>query len=119
MAMAGWLLRRAAELRRDFTWHEAGGSLGDLGTFIPLLVGLTAEAAWTSAPPWCSPDCTTSPPRFAFDVPMPLQPMKTIAAVAMMDPPMDVPQIVAAAGSWRSSSSSSWMHRAWRNDPTR
>ena len=37
MAMAGWLLRRAAELRRDFTWREAGGSLGDLGTFIPLL----------------------------------------------------------------------------------
>jgi hypothetical protein len=34
-----WVVRRAAELYRDFGYREASGSLGDLGTFIPLLVG--------------------------------------------------------------------------------
>lgn len=98
MAMAGWLLRRAAELRRDFTWREAGGSLGDLGTFIPLLVGLTAECGLDVGTTLVFTGLYNLATALAFDVPMPLQPMKTIAAVAMMDPPMDVPQIVAAGG---------------------
>ena len=98
MAMAGWLLRRAAELRRDFTWREAGGSLGDLGTFIPLLVGLTAECGLDVGTTLVFTGLYNLATALAFDVPMPLQPMKTIAAVAMTDPPMDVPQIVAAGG---------------------
>jgi hypothetical protein len=98
VAMAGWLLRRAAELRRDFTWREAGGSLGDLGTFIPLLVGLTAECGLDVGTTLVFTGLYNLATALAFDVPMPLQPMKTIAAVAMTDPPMDVPQIVAAGG---------------------
>ena len=98
MAMAGWLLRRAAELRRDFTWREAGGSLGDLGTFVPLLVGLTVECGLDVGTTLVFTGLYNLATALAFDVPMPLQPMKTIAAVAMTDPPMDVPQIVAAGG---------------------
>jgi|AntAceMinimDraft_5_1070358.scaffolds.fasta_scaffold21120_2 hypothetical protein len=41
----GWrqLRARASELWHDFGWREASGSVGDLGTFLPLLVGLTVQ----------------------------------------------------------------------------
>ena len=96
--MAGWLLQRAAELRRDFTWREAGGSLGDLGTFVPLLVGLTVTCGLDVGTTLVFTGLYNLATALVFDVPMPLQPMKTIAAVAMTDPPMGVPQIVAAGG---------------------
>ena len=97
-SMAGWLLQRAAELRRDFTWREAGGSLGDLGTFVPLLVGLTVTCGLDVGTTLVFTGLYNLATALVFDVPMPLQPMKTIAAVAMTDPPMGVPQIVAAGG---------------------
>ena len=97
-SMAGWLLQRAAELRRDFTWREAGGSLGDLGTFVPLLVGLTVQCGLDVGTTLVFTGLYNLATALVFDVPMPLQPMKTIAAVAMTDPPMGVPQIVAAGG---------------------
>ena len=28
---------------RSFTWREASGAMGDLGTFLPLLVGMSIE----------------------------------------------------------------------------
>ena len=96
--MAGWLLQRAAELRRDFTWREAGGSLGDLGTFVPLLVGLTVTCGLDVGTTLVFTGLYNLATALVFDVPMPLQPMKTIAAVAMTDPSMGVPQIVAAGG---------------------
>lgn len=97
-SMAGWLLQRAAELRRDFTWREAGGSLGDLGTFVPLLVGLTVTCGLDVGTTLVFTGLYNLATALVFDVPMPLQPMKTIAAVAMTDPSMGVPQIVAAGG---------------------
>ena len=97
-SMAGWLLQRAAELRRDFTWREAGGSLGDLGTFVPLLVGLTVTCGLDVGTTLVFTGLYNLATALVFDVPMPLQPMKTIAAVAMTDRPMGVPQIVAAGG---------------------
>jgi hypothetical protein len=42
--VVGWwrlLHDRVSEMYRDFGWREASGSVGDLGTFVPLLVGLT------------------------------------------------------------------------------
>ena len=44
MAAAAFFARRVRELRRDFTWREASGSMGDLGTFVPFLVGLSTRA---------------------------------------------------------------------------
>ena len=44
------LASRARALWRDLSWREASGSLGDLGTFLPLLVGLTVESGLDVAP---------------------------------------------------------------------
>ena len=76
--MAGWLLQRAAELRRDFTWREAGGSLGDLGTFVPLLVGLTVQCGLDVGTTLVFTGLYNLATALVFDVPMPLQPMLPI-----------------------------------------
>ena len=33
----------ARRMWRSFTWREASGAMGDLGTFLPLLVGMSIE----------------------------------------------------------------------------
>ena len=73
--MAGWLLQRAAELRRDFTWREAGGSLGDLGTFVPLLVGLTVTCGLDVGTTLVFTGLYNLATALVVDVPMPPQPM--------------------------------------------
>jgi hypothetical protein len=78
------------------SWREASGSLGDLGTFLPLLVGLTVESGLDAGTTLIVTGVYNLITALCFDVPMPVQPMKTIAAVALSDASVTVPQIVAA-----------------------
>jgi predicted benzoate:H+ symporter BenE len=89
-------VKRVKTLWRDLTWREASGSLGDLGTFLPLLVGLTVESGLDVGTTLVVTGVYNLITAMVFDVPMPVQPMKTIAAVALADPSITVPQIVAA-----------------------
>ena len=93
---AAWARRRVLELRRDFTWAEASGSVGDLGTFVPVAVGLTVRSGLDIGTTLTMTGLYNLATAFAFDVPMPVQPMKAIAAVALADPSVDLPQIVSA-----------------------
>ncbi|KAI4355698.1 hypothetical protein L6164_004446 [Bauhinia variegata] len=76
---------------------ELSGAVGDLGTFIPIVLALTLV---------CHLDLTTTliftslynmVTGLLFGLPMPVQPMKSIAAVAISEsPPLTIPQIAAA-----------------------
>lgn len=93
---AAWARRRVLELRRDFTWAEASGSVGDLGTFVPIAVGLTVRSGLDIGTTLTMTGLYNLATAFVFDVPMPVQPMKAIAAVALADPSVDLPQILSA-----------------------
>ena len=93
---AAWARRRVLELRRDFTWAEASGSVGDLGTFVPIAVGLTVRSGLDIGTTLTMTGLYNLATAFTFDVPMPVQPLKAIAAVALADPSVDLPQILSA-----------------------
>jgi MFS superfamily sulfate permease-like transporter len=80
--------------------HEISGSLGDLGTFIPLLVGmsLTNGLDFTSALFFAGLFNIVT--GLVFSIPMAVQPMKAIAAVAIAEQ-LTLGQILAA-GIWTS-----------------
>src|SRR5256885_16903935 len=85
-----------ANLRRArFDRHEIAGSLGDMGTFLPLLVGMTAHNGLDFASALFFAGLFNVVTGLAFAIPMAVQPMKAIAAVALTEG-LTVPQILAA-----------------------
>ncbi len=83
-----WLLAR---LNRQ----ELSGSLGDLGTFIPLLVGMTVTNGLDFASALFFAGLFNAATGFLFAIPMAVQPMKAIATIAISEG-LTVPQILAA-----------------------
>jgi hypothetical protein len=94
----------AAERRRiifpKLNRHEISGSLGDLGTFIPLLVGMSITNGLDFATALFFAGLFNIITGFAFSIPMAVQPMKAIAAVAIAEH-LPLGQIMAA-GIWTS-----------------
>jgi MFS superfamily sulfate permease-like transporter len=80
--------------------HEISGSLGDLGTFIPLLVGMSITNGLDFATALFFAGLFNIVTGFAFSIPMAVQPMKAIAAVAISEH-LPLGQIMAA-GIWTS-----------------
>jgi len=80
-----FLHRRTIEHHRNFSLSELSGSLGDLGTFIPLTVALARERKIALAPALFWAGVSNVVTGYAWDVPMCVQPMKSIAAVALTD----------------------------------
>jgi MFS superfamily sulfate permease-like transporter len=78
-----------------FNRNEIAGSLGDLGTFLPLLVGMAAQNGLNFASALFFAGLFNIITGFAFSIPMAVQPMKAIAAVALTEG-LTVPQILAA-----------------------
>ncbi len=78
-----------------FNRHEIAGSLGDLGTFLPLLVGMAAKNGLDFASGLFFAGLMSLLTGLLFTIPMAVQPMKAIAAVALTQG-LTVPQIVAA-----------------------
>jgi MFS superfamily sulfate permease-like transporter len=74
---------------------EIAGSLGDLGTFLPLLVGMTAQNGLDFAAALFFAGLFNLITGVTFAIPMAVQPMKAIAAVALTEG-LTVPQILAA-----------------------
>ena len=62
---------------------EASGAVGDLGTFLPLTLGLVAAVELDFGTTLIFTGIYNIITGFVFGVPMPVQPMKTIAAIAV------------------------------------
>jgi MFS superfamily sulfate permease-like transporter len=86
-----WRHLRDARLNRN----EIAGSLGDLGTFLPLLVGMVAQNGLNFASALFFAGLFNIITGITFSIPMAVQPMKAIAAVALTEG-LTVPQILAA-----------------------
>jgi len=74
---------RTKELIAQISKEEISGSLGDLGTFIPLVVALARDRLIYLAPALFFSGVSNVITGYAWDVPMCVQPMKSIAAVAL------------------------------------
>lgn len=68
-----------------FDRAEAGGALGDLGTFIPLLVGMVNRCGLQLGPTLVATGAMNVATGLLFGIPMPVQPMKAIATVAIAE----------------------------------
>lgn len=77
-------LRETVRLAR-FSRQEAAGSLGDLGTFLPLLVGMAAQNGLDFAAGLFFAGLFSLTTGLAFAIPLAVQPMKAIAAVALTE----------------------------------
>jgi len=68
-----------------FTRREAAGALGDLGTFIPLLVGMVTQCGLQLIPALLFAGVMNIITGLCFRIPMTVQPMKVIAIVAIAE----------------------------------
>lgn len=87
-------------IRATIAWarldrSEVAGSLGDLGTFLPLLVGMVTTNGLDFASALFFAGLFNVWTGLTFTIPMAVQPMKAIAAVALTEG-LTVPQILAA-----------------------
>lgn len=76
--------------------HEVAGSLGDLGTFIPLFVSMVVVNGLSASSVLFFAGLFNVITGFTFGIPMPVQPMKAIATVAITE--KLAPSQVYAAG---------------------
>jgi len=83
--LLSFIRQRTKEHVHNLTLTEISGSLGDLGTFIPLTVALARERKIALAPSLFWAGISNVVTGYAWDVPMCVQPMKSIAAVALTD----------------------------------
>ncbi len=78
--------------------QEMAGSLGDLGTFLPLLVGMSVQNGLDFGAALFFAGLFNIVTGLMFSIPMAVQPMKAIAAVALTEG-LTMPQIMAAGAS--------------------
>lgn len=86
---------RATLAQARFDRHELAGSLGDLGTFLPLLLGMAARNNLDFSAGLFFAGLFNVVTGLSFTIPMAVQPMKAIAAVALTEN-LTVSQILAA-----------------------
>ncbi len=87
---------KAASPDFRFTREEISGSLGDLGTFLPLALGFITKCGLSPAPVFFFAGLWNVVTGFLFRLPIPVQPMKAVAAVAIAEGM--TPGEIAAAG---------------------
>eukprot|EP00252_Welwitschia_mirabilis_P011728 TRINITY_DN2610_c0_g1_i1.p1 TRINITY_DN2610_c0_g1~~TRINITY_DN2610_c0_g1_i1.p1 ORF type:complete len:502 (-),score=102.63 TRINITY_DN2610_c0_g1_i1:165-1553(-) len=84
-------------LRFNNIWREISGSLGDLGTFVPIVIALTLVNGLDLGTTLIFTGLYNAVTGLLFGVPMPVQPMKSIAAVAISEGDhLRIPEIMAA-----------------------
>lgn len=77
---------------------EISGAVGDLGTFIPIVLTLTLVSGLDLSTTLIFTSFYNISTGLLFGLPMPVQPMKSIAAVAVSESPHLSPSQIAAAG---------------------
>lgn len=78
-------MRRMITDRFRFTWMEFSGSLGDLGLFIPLVVGMTVACGLNLGAVLIWAGLMNVVTGYIFRQPIPVQPMKAMAAVVIAE----------------------------------
>lgn len=81
--------------RLRFDRQEAAGALGDLGTYIPLFVGMVSVNGLAAGPVLFFSGLFNVVTGLVFGIPMAVQPMKAIATVALAER-LTVEQLLAA-----------------------
>ncbi len=79
--MKAWL----SNLNLRFDRNEISGSLGDMGTFLPLVAGMVNRCGMNLGHILFFAGAMNLVTGFTFGIPMPVQPMKAIAAVAITE----------------------------------
>lgn len=77
-------------------WAELNGAMGDLGTYIPIVLALTLVKDLNLGTTLIFTGVYNIVTGAIYGVPMPVQPMKSIAAVAITDPDFGIPEAMAA-----------------------
>jgi len=77
-------------------WSELGGAVGDLGTYIPIVLALSLASHLDLGTTLIFTALYNFATGLLFGIPMPVQPMKSIAAVALSSAHLTVPQIMSA-----------------------
>ncbi|KAK7320720.1 hypothetical protein VNO77_30451 [Canavalia gladiata] len=77
-------------------WGELNGAMGDLGTYIPIVLALTLSRDLNLGTTLIFTGVYNIITGAIYGVPMPVQPMKSIAAEALSDTTFGVPEIMAA-----------------------
>ncbi|KAM0030635.1 putative molybdate transporter [Helianthus debilis subsp. tardiflorus] len=77
-------------------WGELNGAMGDLGTYIPIVLALTLASDLDLGTTLIFTGVYNFLTGTIYGVPMPVQPMKSIAAVAISDPDFGIPEAMAA-----------------------
>ncbi|KAK4413897.1 Molybdate transporter 2 [Sesamum alatum] len=95
----GWRHRLATSLRLKTTLlSELSGAVGDLGTYIPIVLALTLVSHLDLSTTLIFTALYNIATGVLFGTPMPVQPMKSIAAVAVSETPHLTVSQIAAAG---------------------
>ena len=92
----GALAAAACSAARACTLAELSGALGDLGTFLPLTLGLVSSVGLDLGTTFLFSGAYNVASGLLFRCPMPVQPMKAIAAVAAAGVGVTLPQVMAA-----------------------
>jgi hypothetical protein len=91
------LLARARDnLAFQSVWPELNGAMGDLGTYIPIVLSLALARHLDLGTTLVFTGIYNAVTGLIYGVPMPVQPMKAIAATALSDSSFGVPEIMAA-----------------------
>ena len=75
--------RRQWRARSRVLLREAGGSLGDLGTFVPMSVGMVQIAGFDAGTVRVTAGLVNIWSGWHFGIPIAVQPMKAVAALAI------------------------------------
>ncbi|PIN14207.1 hypothetical protein CDL12_13161 [Handroanthus impetiginosus] len=75
---------------------ELNGAMGDLGTYIPIILALTLAKNLDLGTTLIFTGIYNFVTGAIYGVPMPVQPMKSIAAVAISNPSFGIPEVMAA-----------------------
>ncbi|KAL2236977.1 molybdate transporter 1 [Sesamum indicum] len=77
-------------------WAELNGAMGDLGTYIPIVLALTLAKNLDLGTTLIFTGIYNFVTGAIYGVPMPVQPMKSIAAEAISNPSFGIPEVMAA-----------------------
>jgi MFS superfamily sulfate permease-like transporter len=75
--------KKLSELRKKFTLAEFGGSLGDWGTLIPFIIGYVSIVGLNPAGIFLCIGITNIILGIKYNLPLPVEPQKTIGTVAI------------------------------------
>ncbi|CAL5206385.1 unnamed protein product [Lathyrus oleraceus] len=77
-------------------WAELNGAMGDLGTYIPIILALTLAKDLNLGTTLIFNGVYNILTGVIYGIPMPVQPMKSIAAAALSDKEFNLPEIMTA-----------------------